>query len=255
MNDIEFLAGAATRATIRGLHGTGRVALVAGAAGRGGEALLNAVIGRGRYAHVVALAEPGAMRAAEQAGRAAMAMGVARLALAPLDALPAIDDAFVCVSRADDAGARSFYGRDAPFALVADAAVTAVARAAAQAGARRFALVRPLAAWQQVGEFPRALGHVDELALAQLPFARTLIARPVAAGARRGGGLLQRVVAAYLSLQMLMLPRSIPTLTADEVARAVLVALDESDDSLTVLGAAQLAERARLRPRAATAAP
>lgn len=220
MSVAQALAGAA--ASVRSPAGRGRVALVAGAVGRRGEALLNRVLGSGDYAEVVALSA------------APMALGVRGLRLAGLDDLPAVDDVFLLVSDPDDPGARSFHGRDAPFVAVDAGNCLQVARHAAERGARRAVLIDPMPAWQQVGHFHRGLANSVELAVAQLPFDSLAVLRPVAESRRRGAGLVERFVAAYLSVQLLMLPKSIEILTSEKLARCALQAMRGARDGLQV---------------------
>jgi hypothetical protein len=212
----------------------GRV-LVAGAVGRLGEALLNEVIARGGYAEVVALAE----------GDAAMSFGLRGVSLAPLHALPTIDD--VCIVLGDPAapGARTVNGRDAPFALVDAAAMTRVAAAAAAAGARGAVLVHPLPAWQQMSRFHLGLIGEAELQLAQMRFGSVTVLRPLAQSGSAAGGWLQRVANVYLNLQFLMMPRSLPTLTSPQIARVAVDLLRAPEPGVRVIGAAQLDERLR----------
>ncbi len=201
------------------------VALVAGAVGRLGEALLNAVLSRGGYHEVVALAE------------SPMALGIRHLSLADIDALPELDDVYLSLSSPDAGSSRSFHGRDAPFVLVDTGNCLRIAEHAAARGAKRLLLISPTPAWQQLGSFHRALGNELELALSRLPLQRLVITRPVATDAKAGGNWLQRVVHVYLSLQLLMLPRSIPHQTSEQIARRVILALQRSPDGITVLPA------------------
>ena len=198
---------------------------MAGAVGRLGEALLNRVLASGDYASVVALAD------------APMALGVRQLSLAPIGALPRIDDAFVALSDPAEADARSFYGRDAPFVQVHRGNCLQVAQRAVDAGASRLLLVSPLPAWQQVGPFHRGLGDETELAISQLPLASVVILRPVRDAKRPGGNLLQKVAAAYLSLQLLMMPRSIELMTSEKLARCALAAMRRARAGIEVVGA------------------
>lgn len=206
-----------------------RVALVAGAVGRRGEALLNRVLGSGDYAGVVVLAD------------APMALGVRALALAGPDELPRIDDAFLMLSDPDEAGSRSFYGRDAPFVQVHEGNCLRVAQRAAAAGATRTLLVSPAPAWQQVGRFHSGLTNATELAIAQLPFRAFVVLRPVQPARRAAGNLLQRFAAAYISVQMLMMPRSLDVITSEQLARCALAAMRRAADGVRVFGAQQLA--------------
>jgi hypothetical protein len=210
--------------------------LVAGAVGRLGEALLADALARGGYDEVVALAECDAT----------MSLGVRGLALAPLAALPPLHD--VCIAQTLDPGApgaRSFHGRDAPFALVDPQAMPRIARAATEAGARRLVLIHPLPAWQQMSALHLGLSGEAELGIATLPFEGVSVLRPVAPSASVGGGWLQRVAGVYLSLQMLMLPKSVPTLTSAQVARVAVDLLRSPEAGIRVLGAAQLEARLR----------
>ncbi len=207
-----------------------RVALVAGVVGRQGEALLGAVLARGGYSRVHVLSE------------APMALGIDRLELCTLERLPRLDDVLMLVGQGNDPGERSFHGRDAPFVQLTGPDAPRVASAACAAGARRLLVIRPSPAWQQLGDLQRALGGGDELALAQLPFESVLILRPVRVGGTPGGDWLRRLVNAYMSVQFLMTPKSIPTLTSEQVARAALRAFGAAAPGIRVMLARQLAE-------------
>jgi hypothetical protein len=209
---------------------TPRTALVAGAVGRRGEALLNRVLGSGDYERVAALAE------------APMALGVRALVLAPLDSLPALADAFILQSDPEQASSRSFYGRDAPFVQVHAGNLLAIAHAAVARGARRIVLISPMPAWQQVGDFHRGLGDATELALAQLPVESLVVLRPAPDTGRTARGLLERIAGVYLSLQLLMMPKSIPTLTSEQLSRAAIEAMRGASAGVTVLGAERIAD-------------
>jgi len=202
-----------------------RRALVAGAVGRQGEALLNRVLGAGDYADVVALAG------------APMALGVRGLSLAAIDDLPPLDDVFILLSDPDDQWSRSYHGRDAAFVQVSADNCLRVAQAAVSAGAARLVLVSPMPAWQQVGHFHRGLANDAELALARLPLASLVVLRPVRESSARGGSLLQRIVAGYLSLQLLMLPKSIEMFTSEKLARCALAAMRQARAGLEVFAA------------------
>jgi hypothetical protein len=54
---------------------------------------------------------------------------------------------------------------------------------------------------------------------------------------------VQRIVGVYLSLQMLMLPKSVPTLTSAQVARVAVDLLRDGEPGVRVLGAAQIEAR------------
>lgn len=211
-----------------------RSAIVAGVVGRLGEAVLNHVLAVDDYAQVTALAH------------APMNLGVRRLTLAGLDALPPADDLYLVLSDPDLPAARSFYGRDAAFTLLSPDNLGAVARAAAAAGTRRALLLSPLPAWQQMSRFHQGLSGDREMQLAALPFDALTVLRPVKAAGSAGGSLLQRVVHLYLSVQMMMIPRSIPTLTSDQLARAAVAAMRTAGSGVRILDAAAI--DASLRP-------
>ncbi|MFM1988735.1 MAG: hypothetical protein RJA99_1692 [Pseudomonadota bacterium] len=239
--DPTVVLGAAASPAPRPSGAGPRRLLVAGAVGRLGETLLNDALARGGYDEVVALAD----------GDASMSFGVRGLALAPLDALPPLDD--VCIAQTldpDAPGARSFHGRDAPFALVDPPSMPRIAAAAAAAGARRLVLVHPLPAWQQMSGLHLGLSGEAELEMARLPFDAVTVLRPVAPSGSAGGGLVQRIVGVYLSVQRLMMPQSVPTLTSAQVARVAVDALRGGGSGVTVLGAAQI--EARLGPASST---
>jgi hypothetical protein len=231
------LRSAGAPAPARRREGARRL-LVAGAVGRLGEALLNEALARGGYDEVVALSE----------GDATMNLGLRGLSLAPVTALPPLAD--VCIAQTLDPfapGARSFHGRDAPFALVEPSGMPRIAAAAAAAGARRLVLVHPLPAWQQMSGLHLGLTGVAELEMARLSFESVTVLRPVAQSASVGGNWLQRVAGVYLSLQMLMMPRSVPTLTSVQIARVAVDALRADETGIRILGAAQIDERLRAR--------
>lgn len=205
--------------------------LVAGAVGRIGEALLNRVLadeaGRGGVGGrpVVALAD------------APMAMGMRGLTLASLDALPPLDAAFLILHDSADAETRSFYGRDAPFVQVDELNCVHVARHAVEHGARRIVLISPTPAWRQIGKFHTGLADAVELELARLPLDSLVVLRPVRNTRHRGAGLLERFVSVYLSVQLLMLPRTLEAITSEKLARCAVAALRATRPGVTVFPA------------------
>jgi hypothetical protein len=171
-----------------------------------------------------------------------MSLGVRALRLAPLAALPALDDAFVLVTDPDEPGSRSFYGRDAPFVQVHEGNLLAVAHAAVTRGVRRMMLASPLPAWQQVGDFHRGLGNATELAIAQLALESLVVLRPLRESRTRAGSLLERLASVYLSLQLLMAPRSLDQLTSEQLARAALEAMRAAAPGVSVFPADRIGE-------------
>lgn len=198
--------------------------LVAGAVGRMGEALLNRV-----------LAEDAARSGDAAAGMAGggvvalasgpMALGLRGLQLASLDALPRLASAFILLNDSADGETRSFYGRDTPFVQVDERNCVQVARRAVEQGARRLVLVSPTPAWRQVGRFHVGLADAVELELAQLPLESLVVLRPVRNARRPGAGLLERVVSVYLSIQLLMMPRTLDPITSEKLARCAVAAM------------------------------
>jgi hypothetical protein len=237
--------GAAAASPVPARSGRRRL-LVAGAVGRLGEALLNEALARGGYDEVVALTEHDAT----------MSLGIRGLALAPLTALPRLDD--VCIAQTLDpgaAGARSFHGRDAPFAMVEAAGMPRIASAAAAAGARRLVLVHPLPVWQQMSRLHLGLVGESELEMTRLPFESVTVLRPIAQTGPATGNWLQRVAHVYLSVQFLMVPRSLPTLTSAQVARVAVDVLRDPPAGIQVFGAMQIDERLRAGKGATQAGP
>lgn len=205
--------------------------LVAGAVGRIGEALLNRVLaeeaGRGGVGGrpVVALAA------------SPMALGMRGLALAPLDALPPLEAAFIILNDSADAETRSFYGRDAPFVQVDELNCVHVARRAVDSGARRVVLIAPTPAWRQIGKFHTGLADSVELELARLPLDSLAVLRPVRNSGRRGASLVERFVSVYLSVQLLMLPRALEAITSEKLARCAAAAMRSARPGVSVFPA------------------
>ncbi len=232
--DPDFAIRAATGPAPRANNGQPRRMLIAGAVGRLGDALLAEALSRGGYDEVVALAD----------GDATMSLGVRGLALAPIENLPPLEA--VCIVQTVDPqapDARSFYGRDAPFAMITRDSMLPIAAAAFAAGAHRLLLIDPLPVWQQLSQFHQGLRDHTELKIAGLPFTGVTVLRPLTQGGPAVGSWLQRFAQIYLSLQFLMMPRSMPTLTAAQVARVAIDALRTDESGIRVLGAVQISDR------------
>lgn len=191
--------------------------LVAGAVGRIGEALLTRVLSDETNAadgrEVVALAE------------APMSLGIRGLALASPDALPRLDAAYLALSEPGADAQRSYYRRDAPFVQVDQDNCLQVARQAVAAGAKRLVLVSPMPAWQQVGRFNAGLADTVELEIAKLALDALVVLRPVRVSNRRSASFVERVAAVYMSVQLLMLPRSLDVITSEKLARCTVAAM------------------------------
>lgn len=202
-------------------------ALVAGVIGRLGETLLTELLARGGYGEVVALAEQ------------PVNLGVSGLSVSPLEDLPDVDDLFIVLGGDSFSTQPSFHGRDAPFVSVDSYNALKIAQAA---DARRITLISSSPAWQQFGPLNQGLTSPLERELAALKCRRFMVLRPVRESSRAGMGFMQRFVNVYLSIQMLMVPRSVPTLTSEQVAQAAVALLaDQEVHGVGVFGAADLA--------------
>lgn len=204
--------------------------LVAGATGRLGEAVLTQALARGGFDEVVALGEAHADLSAAMRG----------LVLKPVGELPPLHAAIIVQGDPQASDARSFHGRDAPFALVDAQSVAAIAAAAARAGAGRLVLIHPVPMWQQLSGLHRGLIGDAELEVSRLPVETIVLMRPLADVRAPGGHWLQRVANVYLSLQWLMMPRSLPTLTSAQVAQVAVTVLIDAPAGLQTLGAADI---------------
>jgi hypothetical protein len=204
-------------------------ALVVGAIGRLGEAVLNQVLARGQYPQVNVL------------GQGVLNSSVRGMRLVTLDALPKIDDAFLIISQSDAAPQRSFYGRDLRFTELTQNNLLSVAQALAARGVRKLVLLSPAPAWQQMSRFQQGLMNTAESQLAALPFESLVIMRPVAQSKSSAGNLLQKFASFYLDLQMMMMPRSIPVLTSDQLGRSAVIAMAQAQAGVSVLQAEQIA--------------
>lgn len=207
----------------------GGAVLVAGAVGRIGEALLNRVL-----ADASASAGPGGPSGVVALADAPMALGLRGLQLAALDGLPPLDCAYLVLNDSADVEARSFHGRDAPFVQVDELNCVHVARRAVECGVRRLVLISPTPAWRQIGRFHVGLADAVELELARLPLESLAVLRPVRSSRRPGAGLVERIVSAYLSIQLLMMPRSLEPITSEKLARCAVAAMRAARPGVTV---------------------
>lgn len=230
------LAGDLRTGPREGARGGGHdgAVLVAGAVGRIGEALLNRVLaeeaGRG---HAGGRSARGVVALAS----APMALGLSGLRLASLDDLPVLDSAFIVLNDSADGEARSFHGRDAPFVLVDELNCLHVARRAVECGARRLVLISPTPAWRQIGRFHVGLADSVELEISRLPLDSLVVLRPVRNSRRPGASLVERVVSAYLSVQLLMMPRSLEAITSEKLARCAVAAMRDARPGVSVFPA------------------
>jgi hypothetical protein len=144
-----------------------RSALALGCAGALGEELLSLLVGSGQYRQVhVGVTQP---------------IGSATARFAPWvvgQGTPLVDDAWICLT-----GAETFVPKASPVRRFAADELLAAARLARDAGARRLAVVAPLAALLQMGASASHIGSADEMELTRFGFERLVIVRPTAAGA------------------------------------------------------------------------
>lgn len=211
----------------QGRDGTRR-ALVVGAVGRLGEAILNQVLARGQYREVVVV------------GTGRLTSTIVQLRIADINQLERIDDAYLILAPENSGSARSFHARDARFDALTLATLHETAGKIAAAGTKRLLLIAPMPAWQQVMHAPRGLLNELEHDLARMSFESVVILRPAIQATTSAGSLLQRFTQAYLQVQMFMLPRSIPSLTSDQIGRAAVAHLHASVPGLKVLIASDL---------------
>lgn len=203
-----------------------RSALALGCAGALGEELLSLLVGSGQYRQVhVGVTQP---------------IGSASARFAPWvvgQGTPLVDDAWLCLT-----GAETFVPKASPVRRFAADELLAAARVARDAGARRLAVVAPLAALLQMGAGASHIGSADELELTRLGFERLVIVRPTATDAQvQGPHLLARLVRSMgRTLGQIMLPRHAQQLSPRLAALAIWQAAGTAGDGLSVLGAREL---------------
>lgn len=209
---------------------------VAGATGLIGRALIDLLRSDPAIASVHALVRPDRKtRAALPEGVQPLPTDYARLGHGGSGDLPPLDWA-LCALGTTIAVA----GSQAAFRAVDVDAVVAFARAARQAGAKRFAVVSALGADPRSAVFYNRCKGEMEAALREIGFDRLAIARPSlllgdreALGQRaRPGETLARALAPALSW---LLPRRVRPIEAATVARALLRAIAVDEPGVVVL--------------------
>ncbi len=222
---------------------------VAGATGLIGRALLDLLRADPAIGSVQALVRPNRKTAAAlPAGVQPLPVDYARLGAPDGAALPPLDRA-LCALGTTIAVA----GSQAAFRAVDVDAVVAFARAARQAGAKRFAVVSALGADPRSAVFYNRCKGEMEAALREIGFDRLVIARPsLLLGDRealgqpgRTGETLARRLAPALSW---LLPKRVRPIEAATVARALLQAIAVDEPGIVVLesGALQRLGAARV---------
>ena len=91
-----------------------------------------------------------------------------------------------------------------------------------------------------MSRFQLGLMNETESALARLPYESLVIMRSVSPSKSAKGNLLQKVANFYLDLQLMMMPRSIPVLTSDQLGRAAVQAQRKAGEGITVYQAAEI---------------
>jgi len=203
-----------------------RSALALGCAGALGEELLSLLVGSGQYRQVqVAVTQP---IGSVTARFAAWAIG---------QGTPLVDDAWICLT-----GAETFVPKASPVRRFAADELLAAARLARDAGARRLAVVAPLAALLQMGASASHIGSADEMELTRFGFERLVIVRPAAADAQaQDPHLLARLVRSMgRTLGQIILPRHAQQLSPRNAALAIWAAVQAAGDGTSVLGAREL---------------
>ncbi len=203
-----------------------RSALALGFAGALGEELLALLIGSGEYRQVhVGVTQP---------------IGSATARFAPWvvgHGTPLVDDAWICLT-----GDETFVPKATPIRRFGEDELLAAAQIARDAGARRIAVIAPLAALMQIGSGASHIGSQAELDLAAMGFERLVIVRPTAADAQdRKGPLLARIVRMMgRAVGDIMLPRYAQHLSPRNAALAIVEGVRTAGTGVTVLGAREL---------------
>lgn len=219
-----------------------RNALVIGAVGKVGEALLSRVMASSHYAKVFVLTrEPLDTSSAKLTplfmDSAELPENDAPLALPDLDGAR-IDDAYCCVT--DD---RSYYRRDDVYCGVSKRNILPVARASRAAGARRLAVVSPMAALDQMSGVGNALADTAEVRVVETGFETLVIIRPVPRAGAVDGPFAARLSAWIVStLADYMTPRKFNLRGAPVIAGAAVEAMEAGAPGVQVIPVHKLLE-------------
>ncbi|MBE0549644.1 MAG: NAD(P)H-binding protein [Rubrivivax sp.] len=210
-------------------------ALLAGATGLIGRELAASWTGPGELHLLV-------RRPVPVAGAAPQLQRVHVVDYTALPALPAADEAYCCLGTTIKVA-----GSQAAFRAVDFDAVLAFARAARQAGVRRFAVVSALGASPRSATFYNRIKGEMEQALAELGFAGLVIVRPsLLAGDRSALGQPQRpaerLALALTAPLATLIPRAWRPIAAATVARAMRRSLADARPGVRVVESAELQE-------------
>ncbi len=204
---------------------------IAGAVGRLGEAFINAALSRTDIRQVDVLVQQPFTQAPPKLRGIESSQWLREPAADALILLPAMDH---------DGLARLGNARDAVYASLEPEFMRQLLTRQTL-DQTRILLIHPLAAWQQLGAFQQGLAGPLEDQVAGCGAQSVTIVRPVLSASTPGGSWLQRVVNVYLSLQLLMMPRSLPSLTSAQIASLALNHLAQAGPGVQVIGAADLA--------------
>lgn len=219
-NPSSLVAGALHRAAPLN-RPPGRSALAIGTVGRTGEALINSLLAHPDYATVhVAVEAPLRSTLPRLRPWRIDPDALARPGDPAGCALPPVDDVYCYID-----GSRSYYGRDRAYVPASAGQVPELARLAAAAGARRFILVSPLAAFLQLAAPAGGALHLREIDLIRLGFETLAILRPTTTGGGGRGNLLERLVARGASAMLdILMPQGLQPLSPHRIAQAALTA-------------------------------
>jgi hypothetical protein len=207
--------------------------LLLGAAGRLGEGLIAALSANQRVASVdVATVKP-------------IEMGVARLRGLPLEQLRYADIVIAHLLDPNHPLAQSAYGRDAAFAVLDEAQLTALIPQLEALGIKKVVVVKPLSVYQQMGGLARQLMGLPEMQLYQAGFDSLTFIRPAplvepAAAQRSSEPFLKRLLNGYLRLNFFTLPTTFDPIRNEDLAAMIIDLALQAQPGLKVFTADQL---------------
>jgi len=206
----------------------GRIALAVGVVGRLGEALLEALIGARRYSVVHV-----ATRSPLESTLAKLQPLLLTLQSSSASVPSPIDDVYCCI------GLRpGFYGRDRAYVTVTGAEVPAIARLARAAAAKRFALIAPLPALDQLSAPGHGVRDAMELELVRAGFETLVLLRPADSGRPSSGNPFERIARGLGGvLASYLIPQSMQPLRPELVARAAIEAMGGAGAGTHVMNA------------------
>jgi hypothetical protein len=203
---------------------------IAGAVGRLGEAFVNAALARADVRHVDVLVSQPFSQSPPKLRGLDEAQWLSDPGCDALILLPQVDH---------DGLTRLGNARDAVYAGLEPEVMRRLLGTNAQS-LGRVLLIHPVAAWQQIGTFQQGLAGPIEEQVAGCGADSVTIVRPVLSASTPAGSWLQRVVNVYLSVQLLMMPRSLPSLTSAQIASMALQHLAQAGPGVQVIGAADI---------------